>query len=115
MTIAKRSLLIALASMFFSQAGLAAPELLDPPEALPLDEIVPMDFVLTDNALKNVHAKEMIGPGFVLAKALNVLPPKIYILGCQSAAHDEFAIGMSQEVTAAIPKAIEKLKTWLRV
>ena len=51
----------------------------------------------------------------MLAKALNVLPSKVYILGCQSAQHDDFAIGMSEEVTAAIPKAIEKLKTWLQV
>lgn len=51
----------------------------------------------------------------MLAKALHVLPAKVYILGCQSAQHDDFAIGMSPEVTAAIPKAIEKLKAWLPV
>ena len=51
----------------------------------------------------------------MLAKALKVLPRKVYILGCQSAQHDDFAIGMSPQVTAAIPKAIEKLKTWLQV
>lgn len=51
----------------------------------------------------------------MLAKALNVLPEKVYILGCQSAQHDDFAIGMSDEVENAIPKAIEKLSNWLQI
>lgn len=51
----------------------------------------------------------------MLAKALKVLPEKVYILGCQSAQHDDFAIGMSEQVERAIPKAIEKLKSWLGV
>ncbi len=51
----------------------------------------------------------------MLAKALNVLPKKAYILGCEAAEHDDFAIGMSKEVTEAIPKAIKKLKDWLQL
>ena len=50
----------------------------------------------------------------MLAKALGVLPPKIYILGCEAAAHADFAIGMSAVVKAAIPKAINKLKVFLK-
>ena len=49
----------------------------------------------------------------MLAKALKVLPEKVYILGCQSAKHDDFDIGMSEEVTAAIPVAIEELNKWM--
>jgi len=49
----------------------------------------------------------------MLAKALNVLPPEVFILGCKSARHEDFAIGMSREVTDAIPVAIKTLKTWL--
>lgn len=49
----------------------------------------------------------------MLAKALNVLPEKIYILGCEAAEHEDFAIGMSEAVQLAIPKAIEKLKAFL--
>lgn len=49
----------------------------------------------------------------MLAKALNVLPEKVYILGCQSAKHDDFDIGMSEEVTAAIPIAIKELNQWI--
>ncbi len=49
----------------------------------------------------------------MLAKALNVLPEKVYILGCQSARHDDFDIGMSDEVSAAIPIAIKELQQWI--
>ena len=50
----------------------------------------------------------------MLAKALGVLPPKIYILGCEAAEHADFAIGMSPVVQEAIPLAIEKLKDFLK-
>jgi len=49
----------------------------------------------------------------MLAKALNVLPKDVYILGCQSAQHDDFALGMSDEVTGAIPFAMKTLSDWL--
>lgn len=48
----------------------------------------------------------------MLARALRVLPKKVYILGCEAAHHD-FAIGMSKEVEAAIPNAVTILKDWL--
>lgn len=51
----------------------------------------------------------------MLAKALNVLPEKVYILGCQSAKHEGFDIGMSEEVTAAVPLAIKELNSWLNI
>lgn len=50
----------------------------------------------------------------MLAKALGVLPPHIYILGCEAQEHADFAIGMSEVVQAAIPSAIEKLKAFLK-
>jgi hydrogenase maturation protease len=51
----------------------------------------------------------------MLAKALKVLPPKIYILGCEAKEHHDFSIGMSKVVTDAIPIAIDKLKNWLKI
>jgi len=51
----------------------------------------------------------------MLAKALKVLPEQVYIMGCQSAKHDDFDIGMSDEVTAAIPIAINELCKWLEL
>jgi hydrogenase maturation protease len=50
----------------------------------------------------------------MLAKALNVLPPKVLILGCEAARHDDFAIGMSEAAQAAIPQAVKKLESWVK-
>ena len=50
----------------------------------------------------------------MLAKALNVLPPKVLILGCEAALHDDFAMGMSEAVKSAIPVAVRKLESWMK-
>jgi hydrogenase maturation protease len=49
----------------------------------------------------------------MLAKAIQVLPPQVYILGCQPAAYDDFDLGLSEEVQAAVPEAIARLEGWL--
>lgn len=49
----------------------------------------------------------------MLAKALKVLPAEVYILGCEAAQHDDFAIGMSKEVIEAIPQAVDLLRKWI--
>lgn len=49
----------------------------------------------------------------MLAKAIHALPSQVYILGCQPAVYDDFELGLSQEVEAAIPRAIARLETWL--
>lgn len=49
----------------------------------------------------------------ILAQSLGVLPADVYLLGCQAKFTEDFAIGMSQEVTDAIPKAIDILTEWL--
>lgn len=49
----------------------------------------------------------------MLAKALKVLPNEVYILGCEAAEHDDFAIGMTTVVENAIPRAIDRLQSWL--
>lgn len=49
----------------------------------------------------------------MLARSLNVLPRKVYILGCQAKDTSDFAIGMSREVTLAIPTAVEMLTDWV--
>lgn len=51
----------------------------------------------------------------MLAKALKVLPPEVYILGCEAAEHDDFAIGMTKVVTEAIPKAMDRLLDWMSI
>ena len=50
----------------------------------------------------------------MFAKALNILPKQIYILGCEAKFYNDFAIGMSDDVIKGIPKAIKILKKWLR-
>ena len=49
----------------------------------------------------------------MLAKALNVLPPHVRILGCQTAAHDDFALGLSQVVQDAVPQALDRIEAWV--
>lgn len=51
----------------------------------------------------------------MLAQALNVLPEDVFILGCQSAKHDDFAWEMSDQVTKAIPLAVKTLGEWLNL
>ena len=42
-----------------------------------------------------------------------MLPPQVYILGCQPAAYDDFELGLSPEVQAAIPQAVARLLAWI--
>ena len=49
----------------------------------------------------------------MLAKALKILPEKVYILGCQPAAYQDFDLGLSEEVFKAVPYAIELLESWV--
>ncbi len=51
----------------------------------------------------------------MLAKALKVLPNEVYILGCEAAQHDDFAVGMSEVVVEALPKARRRLQNWLSI
>ena len=45
----------------------------------------------------------------MLAQALNVLPPITYIVGCEVALYDDFDLGLSDVVTAAVPKAVKQI------
>lgn len=45
----------------------------------------------------------------ILAKALGVLPPTIYLLGCQPTTCDELIIGLSKPVEHAIAPSVERL------
>ena len=50
----------------------------------------------------------------MLAKALNVFPKKVLFLGCETAEHEEIGIGLTPEVTNAIPVAFNKIIEWLQ-
>lgn len=51
----------------------------------------------------------------MLAKALNILPASVLVLGCEAEAHDDFAIGLSESVNNSIPKAVDRIKEWLNI
>ena len=50
----------------------------------------------------------------MLAKALNVYPKKVLFLGCETAEHEEIGIGLTPEVTNAIPVAFNKIIEWFQ-
>jgi hydrogenase maturation protease len=53
----------------------------------------------------------------ILAKALGVLPPKVYIVGCQPSEVDELGIGLSapvEQATAKTMRTIEQIVAQLR-
>lgn len=52
---------------------------------------------------------------FVLAKSLGVLPPLVYIFGCQPHHIDEFEIGLSEPVAAAVEPSVERLVREVRL
>lgn len=45
----------------------------------------------------------------MMAKALKVLPKQVIFLGCESEAHEEIGIGVSEAVEAAMPVAFKKI------
>ncbi|MDQ3751056.1 MAG: hydrogenase maturation protease [Acidobacteriota bacterium] len=49
-----------------------------------------------------------------LARALNVLPPKIFVVGCQPAGYDEFGAEMSPAVARAVPIAIQRIESLIK-
>ena len=49
----------------------------------------------------------------MLAKAINVLPAQVYILGCQPAHYDDFALGLSPVVETAVARAVQEILAWI--
>lgn len=45
----------------------------------------------------------------ILAKALGVLPPTVYLLGCQPTTCDDLVIGLSAPVEGAVAASVERL------
>jgi hydrogenase maturation protease len=50
----------------------------------------------------------------ILAKALGILPPKAFIVGCQPLEVDELGIGLSELVERAAPGMIQKIEQLVR-
>jgi hydrogenase maturation protease len=45
----------------------------------------------------------------ILARALGVLPPKVFIVGCQPEVYEELGIGLSETVAPAVAAATEQV------
>ncbi len=50
----------------------------------------------------------------MLAKALGILPPTLLIVGCQPAAYDDFQLGLSDTIAAAVPGAAREIENWVK-
>ena len=77
-----------------------------------VSDLSDMDVFERRNFLADMHYTNP-DRALMLAKGLNILPDKVFILGCQAGVHDEFAIGLTSAVKAAIPKAKRMLKHWI--
>lgn len=47
----------------------------------------------------------------LLAKALGVLPPQVFIIGCEPAGFDELGMDLSDEVKNAVPIALKRIES----
>ncbi len=50
----------------------------------------------------------------ILARALGVLPPTVYMLGCQPTTCDDLVIGLSPPVECAVVPSVERLMSEIR-
>ncbi len=73
------------------------PELSTWPEEKRADFLADMHYTTPSKAL-------------ILAKALDVLPPKVYLVGCQPAEFDDIGIGLSAVVEQAAEQTIREIE-----
>jgi hydrogenase maturation protease len=66
-----------------------------------------------DDFLADMHLAKP-SRAFVMARALGVLPPSVYIFGCQPHAIDDLILGLSEPVQAAVEQSVERLINELR-
>jgi hydrogenase maturation protease len=71
-----------------------------------LPEIDQLNRAALGHYLADLHQVEPFR-ALILAKALQALPKKVILIGCQPAQCDELAIGLSPPVAAAIPEALQ--------
>lgn len=50
----------------------------------------------------------------ILARALGILPPSVYLFGCQPTSYDDLVIGLSPPVEQAVERSIERLLSELQ-
>lgn len=69
-----------------------------------------LDPLALHSSLADAHYTEP-SKVLVLAKALEVLPPEVFVVGCQPAGLDEFGAELSEAARRAIPVAISRIES----
>ena len=64
--------------------------------------------------LTDMHTTEP-SKALILAKALNVLPKKVFVIGCEPESSDELATKLSEPVEQAVDKAIEEVHNLCKI
>lgn len=77
------------------------PDIPDPESFAPAD---------LHRSLADAHYTEP-SKALVLARALNVLPPKVFIVGCQPACYDELGAELSPKVKKAVQTAVQEIES----
>lgn len=77
------------------------------PEIDRTEETSALDF---HRSLADAHYTEP-SKVLTLARALNVLPPQVFVVGCQPEDFDEFGAEMSEAVRRAVPAAVGRIES----
>lgn len=71
-------------------------------------DLAAMPYLERQDFLADMHYTT-VSKALILAKALKVLPPKVFILGCQPSTTDDFGLGLSRPVEQAVEVGVERL------
>ena len=71
-------------------------------------DLARLPFVERQDFLADMHYTNP-SKALILARALGVLPPKVFILGCQPTPVDGLGIGLSDPVNLAVERGVERL------
>jgi hydrogenase maturation protease len=89
----------------------------DPPGTISLKEAQVKDIRQMASEEKNHFLADMhyISPlkALMMAKALDIIPDKVYFLGCEAEDHEDIDVGMSPVVSNAIQPAFSKITEWI--
>jgi hydrogenase maturation protease len=77
------------------------------PEILKTDAVTSAEF---HRSLADAHYTEPTKV-LTLARALNVLPSKVFVVGCQPAGYDDFGAEMSEPVKQAVQTAVKRIES----
>jgi hydrogenase maturation protease len=79
-------------------------------------DVPQVDAIPADERAALAADMHQIGPdrGLVVARAAGVLPPRVWLVGCEPAEVDELSVDLSDPVRAAVPRALESIRVLIR-